>query len=68
MTEMIAASPAARKLGCHGCHDDWNRHPFAPRDTKPLRCPGCPVLAAMRSNDLRRVSAYGRPGADEPLH
>lgn len=56
----LAMSPGARKLGCLGCHDDWNRHPLAPRETKPLRCPNCPVLAVLRVNDLRKVSPYGR--------
>lgn len=65
---MLALTPATAKYGCRGCHDSWNRHPAAPRDTKPLRCPNCPVLALMPFNDLRKVSPYGRPAAVAALN
>lgn len=61
----LALTSATRKLGCRGCHDDWNRHPDTPRSTKPMRCPGCPVLALMPFNDLLKVSPYGRPAKEE---
>ena len=61
MSGPVALSPAARRLGCTGCHDEaWNRHPEVSRELKPLRCKSCPVLRVMPFNDLRKVSPYGR--------